>query len=309
MHVLGIDAGGTKTVALLADRQGQIVGEGRGSGANLQTEGELQVEKILHEVIVQAGAGDGSVIPDAEYEAQGARILPDAAALFAEADLILKVKEPQEPEVARGHLEAVGHQLQQQPALLQIIKEPAQAMVDRRQQLAFQVAERVLVRVPAAVGDGDDRVRRQQRLRRRPAGHPGAGHEDVTMVRFDDEPAPFPQNRPRRTAISTTSERAIAAGPRAGSTLISEVPTTVIGALTFESGVVGGLFASFDSAGSLAPHIEIHGTAGSLARSAASLPASMSTWLAVTTIDAICASLVAWAETARSRRGRTAIGS
>jgi predicted dehydrogenase len=61
------------------------------------------------------------------------------------------------------------------------------------------------------------------------------------------------------------SERAIAAGPRAGSTLISEVPTTVIGALTFESGVVGGLFASFDSAGSLAPHIEIHGTTGSLA--------------------------------------------
>jgi predicted dehydrogenase len=61
------------------------------------------------------------------------------------------------------------------------------------------------------------------------------------------------------------SERAIAAGPRAGSTLVSEVPTTVIGALTFESGVVGGLFASFDSAGSLAPHIEIHGTTGSLA--------------------------------------------
>ena len=52
-----------------------------------------------HEVLVQAGAGDGSVIPDAEYEAQGARILPDAEAVFAEADLILKVKEPQEPEV------------------------------------------------------------------------------------------------------------------------------------------------------------------------------------------------------------------
>jgi predicted dehydrogenase len=67
------------------------------------------------------------------------------------------------------------------------------------------------------------------------------------------------------------SERAIAAGPRAGSTLISEVPTTVIGALTFESGVVSGLFASFDSAGSLAPHIEIHGTAGSIALGDANL--------------------------------------
>jgi N-acetylglucosamine kinase-like BadF-type ATPase len=64
MHVLGIDAGGTKTVALLADRRGQIVGEGRGSGANLQTEGELQVEKILHDVIVQA-MGNRRSPPDA----------------------------------------------------------------------------------------------------------------------------------------------------------------------------------------------------------------------------------------------------
>ena len=35
MHVLGIDAGGTKTVCLLADAQGAIVAEGRGPGANL----------------------------------------------------------------------------------------------------------------------------------------------------------------------------------------------------------------------------------------------------------------------------------
>jgi N-acetylglucosamine kinase-like BadF-type ATPase len=54
MHVLGIDAGGSKTVALLADGSGEIAGEGRAGGANLQTDGELQVEKILHEVIEQA---------------------------------------------------------------------------------------------------------------------------------------------------------------------------------------------------------------------------------------------------------------
>lgn len=54
MHVLGIDAGGTKTVALLADGAGRIIGEGRAGGANLQTEGELQVEKVLHSVIEQA---------------------------------------------------------------------------------------------------------------------------------------------------------------------------------------------------------------------------------------------------------------
>ena len=51
MHVLGIDAGGTKTVALLADADGRIVGEGRGGGANLQANGELDVEKVLHQVI------------------------------------------------------------------------------------------------------------------------------------------------------------------------------------------------------------------------------------------------------------------
>jgi N-acetylglucosamine kinase-like BadF-type ATPase len=62
MHVLGIDAGGTKTVALLADADGRVVGEGRAGAANLQTEGELEVEKILHTVIEQATSG-GHVAP------------------------------------------------------------------------------------------------------------------------------------------------------------------------------------------------------------------------------------------------------
>jgi N-acetylglucosamine kinase-like BadF-type ATPase len=57
MHVLGIDAGGTKTVALLADGEGRILGEGRAGAANLQTEGELEVEKILHTVIERATDG------------------------------------------------------------------------------------------------------------------------------------------------------------------------------------------------------------------------------------------------------------
>src|SRR4051794_39140472 len=52
-----------------------------------------------HEVLIQRGAGDGSAIPDADYEAQGARILPDADAVFAEGELILGVKEPQPEEV------------------------------------------------------------------------------------------------------------------------------------------------------------------------------------------------------------------
>jgi alanine dehydrogenase len=61
--------------------------------------GTRELTEHGHEVLVQAGAGDGSVIPDSEFEEQGARIVPDAEALFTEADLILKVKEPQPAEV------------------------------------------------------------------------------------------------------------------------------------------------------------------------------------------------------------------
>jgi alanine dehydrogenase len=52
-----------------------------------------------HEVLIQAGAGEGSAIPDPRYEAQGARIVPDPAAVFDEAELVLGVKEPQPEEV------------------------------------------------------------------------------------------------------------------------------------------------------------------------------------------------------------------
>ncbi len=38
-----------------------------------------------HEVLVQHGAGEGSAIADAEYTAQGASIVPDAASVFAQA--------------------------------------------------------------------------------------------------------------------------------------------------------------------------------------------------------------------------------
>jgi alanine dehydrogenase len=54
-----------------------------------------------HEVVVQSGAGEGSAIADADYEAQGAITLPDADAVFGEAEMIVKVKEPQAEEVAR----------------------------------------------------------------------------------------------------------------------------------------------------------------------------------------------------------------
>jgi alanine dehydrogenase len=52
-----------------------------------------------HEVLIQAGAGEGSSISDDMFAAQGARIVPDATAVFSEAEMVLKVKEPQPPEV------------------------------------------------------------------------------------------------------------------------------------------------------------------------------------------------------------------
>ena len=53
-----------------------------------------------HEVVVEAGAGEGSAISDRQYADQGAAIAVDADDVFAEADLIVKVKEPQPEEVA-----------------------------------------------------------------------------------------------------------------------------------------------------------------------------------------------------------------
>ena len=52
-----------------------------------------------HEVLVQAGAGEGSAIADASYEAQGATIVPDAAGVFEAAEMILHVKELQPSEI------------------------------------------------------------------------------------------------------------------------------------------------------------------------------------------------------------------
>lgn len=53
-----------------------------------------------HKVLVQAGAGAGIGASDADYTASGAQIAPDAEAVFAQSELIVKVKEPQAGERA-----------------------------------------------------------------------------------------------------------------------------------------------------------------------------------------------------------------
>src|SRR5688572_22640224 len=54
-----------------------------------------------HTVFVQTGAGSGSGFRDEEYAAAGARILPDADAVYADAEMIVKVKEPIEADLRR----------------------------------------------------------------------------------------------------------------------------------------------------------------------------------------------------------------
>lgn len=55
------------------------------------------VEELVHhghEVLIQAGAGEGSAIPNEEFQEAGASILPNAPALWENSELIMKVKEP-----------------------------------------------------------------------------------------------------------------------------------------------------------------------------------------------------------------------
>lgn len=54
-----------------------------------------------HDVLIQAGAGDGSAISDADFKRAGAQMINGADEVWAEADLLLKVKEPIEPEYTK----------------------------------------------------------------------------------------------------------------------------------------------------------------------------------------------------------------
>jgi alanine dehydrogenase len=79
-----------------------------------------------HEVYVQAGAGGGIGCSDAHYQAAGAMILADAAAVFNTAELIVKVKEPQLAECAQLRADQVLF------TYLHLAADPAQAAALQR---------------------------------------------------------------------------------------------------------------------------------------------------------------------------------
>jgi alanine dehydrogenase len=98
-----------------------------------------------HVVLVEAGAGEGSAIADAEYESQGARIVADAAAVFAEAGMVLKVKEPQPGEVAllrRGQLLFTYLHLAPDPELTRSLRDSGATCV------AYETVEDARGRLP-----------------------------------------------------------------------------------------------------------------------------------------------------------------
>ncbi len=69
--------------------------------------GVYELTRAGHQVLVQAGAGQGSGIADAQYAETGGQIVADAAAIWSQANLIVKVKEPlptEWPLMRRGQM-------------------------------------------------------------------------------------------------------------------------------------------------------------------------------------------------------------
>jgi NAD(P) transhydrogenase subunit alpha len=63
--------------------------------------------KGVHKISVQSGAGAGASIPDSAYQEAGATIVADAAELYAQAQIVLKVRGPESAELAMMRKDAV----------------------------------------------------------------------------------------------------------------------------------------------------------------------------------------------------------
>ena len=90
MTVIGIDAGGTRTVGYLADADARVLATARGPGANLHSEGEAGVERVLRDLIASLMSA-GSVDPVAAVGAgmAGAARPEDVASITRVLDRIL----------------------------------------------------------------------------------------------------------------------------------------------------------------------------------------------------------------------------
>lgn len=67
----------------------------------LTPESAAELVRYGHEVFLETKAGEGIGAPDSVYEKVGVKILPNADAVFEQAEMIVKVKEPQPIEIAR----------------------------------------------------------------------------------------------------------------------------------------------------------------------------------------------------------------
>ena len=69
----------------------------------LTSAGARELVALGHDVLIQSGAGIGSGFPDDAYASVGARIVASVEEVWRESELLLKVKEPIEPEYPLLH--------------------------------------------------------------------------------------------------------------------------------------------------------------------------------------------------------------
>ena len=62
-----------------------------------------ELKKLGHDCLIESGSGEKAGFSDAAYAAAGVTVLPDAAALWAAADIVAKVRQPSEAEVSLMH--------------------------------------------------------------------------------------------------------------------------------------------------------------------------------------------------------------
>ena len=73
-----------------------VAGEAR---VAMTPESALQLQKLGHTCVIEAGAGEKAGFPDAAYAAAGVAVVPSGQALFAAADVVVKVRPPTQDEV------------------------------------------------------------------------------------------------------------------------------------------------------------------------------------------------------------------